>query len=231
MITLYSYFRSSTAYRVRIVLNLKGLDYQIVPVNIFTGEHHHDDYRAINPLMGVPALVHHDVAIGQSLAIIEYLDSITIDPPMVSGSAVEKAYIRQVSQIIASDIHPLTNLKVMNALRDDFAADETDRKAWYARWAIAGITGVETVLRQRGLAGDFVLGDRVSMADACLIPQMYSLRRYQIPLDDYPLCRRIEAHCMGLEAFQQASPEMQPDAPADLEQIHGLNFQTSWNVN
>ncbi len=230
MITLYSYFRSSTSYRVRIALNLKGLDYQIVPVNIFKGEHHNDDYRAINPMMGVPALVHHDVVISQSLAIMEYLDSVTLDPPMVSGSALEKAYIRQVSQMIATDIHPLTNLKVLNTLRDEFGADETDRKLWYARWASAGVAAVEAVLRQRGLAGDFVLGDRVSMADACLIPQMYGLRRYQIPLDDYPLCRRIEAHCMGLEAFQQASPEMQPDAPDDLEQIHGLAFQETWNV-
>lgn len=227
MITLYSYFRSSTSYRVRIALNLKGLDYKTIPINILSGEQHGDDYLSINAAAGVPAIIHNDFTLTQSLAIIEYLDAVQPAPRLICGSAAEQAYIRQLSMTIATDIHPLTNLRVLNTLRDDLALDDAGRAAWYARWAESGLAAFESHLRTRGWYGRYALGDDVSMADACLIPQMYNMRRFDLPLHDYPICRQIEAHCMALPDFQNAAPEMQPDAPRDLIPIHGPKFKTA----
>ena len=227
MITLYSYFRSSTAYRVRIALNLKGVDYTTIPINLLKGEQAGEDYLSVNVAGGVPAIVQDDFTLGQSVAIMEYLDALKPDPRLVHGSSAEQAYIRQISFGIAMDIHPLINLKVLKYLSERFDADDAQKTAWYVHWASSGIRTVENMLRQRGWYGDYVLGDAVSMADCCLIPQMYGLRRYRVRLEEFPICRRIEANCMKLKAFQDAAPEMQPDAPEDLEQIHGPNFKAA----
>lgn len=227
MMTLYSYFRSSTAYRVRIALNLKAMNYKIVPVNILKGEQHEPDYRAVNPLGGVPALLHNGQVLTQSLAIMDYLDDLRAETPLVPGNAAERAYIHQMVQVIATEIHPLVNLKVTARLRDECGLDDAARASWTQKWLTEGMAAFETLLRKQGWCGDFVLGDRVSMADACLIPQMYSLRRNKIDLSSYPLCRRIEAHCLTLPAFQNAAPEKQPDTPEGLEQIHGPSFRAA----
>ncbi len=227
MMTLYSYFRSSTAYRVRIALNLKALNYKILPVNILKGEQHEHAYRAMNPLGGVPALIHNGQVLTQSLAIMDYLDDLRPETPLVPGSAIERAYIRQMVQVIATEIHPLINLKVAAALRDEYGLDDAARASWMKKWLVDGIAAFETMLEKQGWSGNFVLDDRVSMADACLIPQMYSLRRNGIDLSPYPRCRRIEAHCLTLSAFQNAAPETQPDTPEGLEQIHGPSFKAA----
>lgn len=227
MMVLYSYFRSSTAYRARLALNMKGLDYKIEPVNILQGEQRSESFRAVNPLMGVPALDHDGFMLGQSLAIIDYLDQIAPEPKLVFGTAQEQAYIRQLCLSIACDIHPLTNLKVLQVLRAEFRADDAVCADWYARWARAGVAAVETILRENGRTGRYALGDQISAADLCIVPQMYALRRYKIPLGDYPLCAMIEKNCAGLDTFIRAAPESQPDAPEGLEQIHGPAFRAA----
>lgn len=227
MMTLYSYFRSSTAYRVRIALHVKGVDFETVPVNLARGEQFNDMYRLINPMAAVPTLVHDDFTLTQSLAILEYLDNIIPKPPLLHGSAREQAYIRQIAMVTATDIHPLTNLRVLKYLGENFSAGDAEKNAWYAHWALGGMAAVETLLRDHGHCGQFALGDAISMADVCIIPQMYNLRRYNLSCAAFPLCCRIEENCMALEAFQAAAPESQPDAPADLTPIHGANFKAT----
>lgn len=227
MMTLYSYFRSSTAYRVRIALNLKNAPYTMIPVNLLQGEQKSDAYRALNPLAGVPALDHDGFVLTQSLAMIDYLDDIFPEPSLWPGDAAERAYIRQMVQVIATEIHPLINLKTVNHLRDEHGLDDAARAAWMQKWMVDGMAAFETLLEKQEWCGDFVLDDRVSLADLCLIPQMYSLRRNKIDLSPYPHCRRIEAHCLGLKPFADAAPEMQPDAPDGLEQIHGPSFRAA----
>lgn len=221
MMTLYSYFRSSTSYRVRMALNLKGLDYEIVPVNLTRDEQFQDMYALINPMTAVPTLVHDNFTLTQSLAIMEYLDDIVPQPALVYGSPEQKAYIRQISDIISTDIHPLTNLRVLKYLASAYEVDEQEKLAWYAHWARKGMVAVEAVLRHRGWSGDFALDDHISMADLAIVSQMYNMRRYNLQVDDLPLCRRIEETCLQLDAVRRAVPERQPDAPAELERIHG----------
>ena len=227
MMTLYSYFRSSTAYRVRIALHMKGLSFETIPVHLAKGEQFQDMYRLINPMAAVPTLVHDDFTLTQSIAILEYLDQIAPEPALLHGNAQERAYIRQISLNVATDIHPLTNLKVLKYIGDTFGADEAVKNEWVAHWTLEGINAIETVLRDHNWCGKFVLGDRISMADLCLVPQMYNLRRYKLPIDNLPLCLRIEENCMAIAAFQRAAPENQPDAPPDLVPIHGPGFKTA----
>lgn len=225
MIRLYSYFRSSTAYRARIALALKGIAYETVPVNLLKGEQRSAEYLKVNPVGGVPALQDGDFILGQSLAIINYIDNLAPEPKLAPGDFKDQAFARQVALTIAEDIHPLINLKVNNYLADKFGADDAAKAAWYRHWTGAGMKAVETLIarygRMKERAGNFALGDQVSIADICIVPQMYSMRRMGMALDDYPLCRRIEAHCVALAPFQRAAPETQQDAPADLEPIHG----------
>jgi maleylacetoacetate isomerase/maleylpyruvate isomerase len=140
---------------------------------------------------------------------------------LVFGTGEQKAYIRQISQAISCDIHPVTNLNILQHLVKAFGADEAQKNAWYVHFASSGVAAVEELLAQRGWHSDFALGNQISMADLCLIPQMYNLRRYKIPVDAYPLCCKIERNCIGLKPFQDAAPEAQPDAVDGLEQIHG----------
>lgn len=220
-LTLYGYFRSSTSYRVRIALALKGMAYDSVPVNLLAGEHRGAAYRAINPQGRLPALVHDGHVITQSLAIIEYLDDVGPGPRLVDGDALQKAYIRRLSYIIAMDIHPVTNLNVLQYLVGTLGVDDEGKSAWYADFALAGLTAFERALRDDGRAGQFCCGDAVSMADLCLVPQMYNMRRFELPLHEFPLCRAIEERCVALPAFVAAAPESQADAPPDLAPIHG----------
>lgn len=221
MIRLYSYYRSSTSYRVRIALNLKGLDYEVVPVHLVKGEQNEEKYKAVNPMEAVPTLVHDNFTLTQSLAIMEYLDDIVPQPALIFGTPEQKAYIRQLTAIISTDIHPVTNLRVLKYLASEFGADEQRKNEWYGYWARKGMLAVEATLRHRGWSGDFALDEHVSMADLAIVSQMYNLRRYHLKIDDLPLCRRIEEHCIQFEAFRQAAPEHQPDTPPSLEKIHG----------
>lgn len=217
MITLYTYFRSSAAYRVRIGLHLKGMEFKSVAVNLLEGEQAAAEYRKRNPMGAVPMLDHDGYKLTQSLAILNYIDNLSPEPPLASGNFQELAYVREIALGIATDIHPLTNLRVLNRV----SSNKEERKAWIAHWAAEGMTGVEALLRERGWHGKFAMGDQVSVADLCIVPQLYNMRRYKLPLDNYPICRKIEKNCMALEAFQQASPEAQPDTPEGLEPVYG----------
>lgn len=221
MIKLYSYFRSSTSYRTRIVLHLKGIEFETVPVNLLKGEQRSEDYLKINPLGGVPALQDGELILSQSLAIINYIDNLVPEPSLAPGDFSEQAFARQVALSVAEDIHPLINLKTQKYLADHFGANEAAKKAWYTHWTTQGMAAIEFMLRRDGRAGHYVLGDTVSVADICLIPNMYSMRRFGVDLSPYPLCRAIERHCIAQPAFIAAAPEMQAEAPDDLEQIHG----------
>lgn len=223
--TLYSYYRSSTAYRVRIALHMKGIGFDMIPVHLAKGEQFNDMYRLVNPMASVPTLVHDDFTLTQSMAILNYLDNIAPQPPLAAGNHQELAYVREVALTIATDIHPLTNLRVLKEIGESFGANEEQKNAWVLRWASSGMVAVETLLREQGRTGKFALGDQVSVADLCIVPQMYNMRRYKMPIDHLPLCRMVEENCMALPAFQRAAPESQPDAPADIEIIHGPRFK------
>ncbi|MBU0858558.1 MAG: maleylacetoacetate isomerase [Alphaproteobacteria bacterium] len=220
-IKLYGYFRSSTTYRVRIALQVKAVSFETVPVNLVKAEQRGADYLALNPQGRVPTLFHGDTILTQSMAIIEYLDDIYPENKLVFGDAAQKAYIRRLSQLIACDSHPMTNLNVLQYLTGTLGANDAQKDQWYADFATAAMVAFEAALAWEGRSGLYCCGDTVSMADLCLIPQMYNLRRFNIALDAFPLCRAIEENCMKLTAFQMAAPEMQPDAPSDLVPIHG----------
>ena len=192
-------------------------------VNLLKGEQRSEEYLAVNPLGGVPALQDGDFIAGQSLAIINYLEKKVPNPSLWLDNSQNQALAEQVAFSIAEDIHPLINLKTQKYLAEHLGADEAAKKAWYAHWTMGGMQAVERILERHGRAGDFALGDKVSIADICLVPNMYSMRRFGMDLSSFPLCLRIERHCVQLPAFQKAAPEMQPDAPDGLEQIHGPN--------
>lgn len=217
---LYSYFRSSTAYRVRIALNLKGIDYETLPVNLLKNEQRDPAFLKLNPAGGVPALEHNGTIIGQSLAIFDYLEDIKPEPALYWGSPAQKAAMRQIALTIATDIHPAINLKVMKYLSDHLGADDAAKAAWTRHWIAEGLKAVESMLQKTG-AKNYCFGDKPSAADLCLIPQMYSARRNKVDLSPYLLCRAVERHCIRQDAFIKAAPETQPDAPLDLEPIHG----------
>ena len=209
-IKLYSYWRSSAAYRVRIALNLKGLDYEVVPVSLTPGESEHRKaaYREKNPQMLVPFLEDGEIAIGQSMAILEYLEERHPEVELLPRAQPLRSQVRVFCNAIACDIHPLMNLRILQYIQSEFDADPTDH--WYPHWIREGFTALEA------LAGDgqYVFGDDVTLADALLVPQVYNARRFEIPLDDYPKLCAIAERCNELEAFRDAIPERQPDAPA-----------------
>lgn len=208
---LYSYFRSSAAYRLRIALDLKGLSYDISSVHLTKdgGQQHSPAYRAINPQMRVPTLVvSGNETLLQSLAIIEYLDDVHPEPRLIPSDAVQRAHVRAVAQIIACDIHPLNNTSSLNYLRRTLHADEPAINAWYAHWVRTGFDAVEALIKP----GPYAFGDRVSLADVCLVPQVYNARRFKVPLDSYPKIVAVDAACNKLAAFDKARPENQPDA-------------------
>lgn len=208
---LYSYFRSSASYRVRIALNLKQLEYDTVPVHLAKGAQRREGYLAVNPAGLVPALVEDGHVLTQSLAIIEYLDELHPEPPLLPGSAADRARIRAIAQTIACEIHPLNNLGVLNYLRDALDVDETARNAWYRHWVEKGLATVEGLLAD-SRSGAFCHGDAPTLADCCLVPQVFNAQRFASRLDHVPTVMRIFDQCMALDAFQRAAPAAQPDA-------------------
>jgi maleylpyruvate isomerase len=214
MLQLYSYFRSSASYRVRIALNLKGLPYNYVPVHLLKGggQQHNADYQRVNPAELVPALVDDGHAIGQSLAIMEYLDETRPTPPLLPTDALGRARVRALAQTIACEIHPLNNLRVLQYLERDLKVDEATKADWYRHWITLGFTALEAMLSQSPDTGTFCHGNAPGLADCCLIPQIANSRRFHTPLEAFPTIRRIEEACLALDAFQRAAPQLQPDA-------------------
>jgi len=214
MLQLYSYFRSSASYRVRIALNLKGLPYDYVPVHLLKGggQQHSADYQRVNPAELVPALVDDGHAIGQSLAIMEYLDETRPTPPLLPTDALGRARVRALAQTIACEIHPLNNLRVLQYLERDLKVDEATKADWYRHWITLGFTALEAMLSQSPDTGTFCHGNAPGLADCCLIPQIANSRRFHTPLEAFPTIRRIEEACLALDAFQRAAPQLQPDA-------------------
>ncbi len=208
---LYSYFRSSAAYRVRIALNLKGLAYETSAVHLTRdgGQQSQAAYRAINPQMRVPAMaLPSGEILLQSLAIIEYLDDVQPHPRFLPADPLQRAHVRAVAQIIACDIHPLNNTGPLNYLRRQLKADESAINAWYAHWVVAGFDAVEALINP----GPYAFGAEVGLADICLVPQVYNARRFKVPLERYPKIAGVEVACAKLPAFDKARPENQPDA-------------------
>lgn len=212
---LYSYFRSSAAYRVRIALNLKGLAYETVPVHLLRngGEHRQPAYTALNPQALVPALADDGHWLTQSLAVIEYLEETRGGPPLLPADPPGRARVRALAQLIACDTHPLNNLRVLRYLQDVLAADEAAKNAWYRHWVAESFNALEILLQSAG-TGRFCHGDTPTLADCCLVPQVYNARRFGVDLTPYPAIVRIDAECAALPAFQAAAPEAQPDAAA-----------------
>ena len=215
MSTLYTYYRSSAAYRVRIALNLKGMPYTAVPVHLVKdgGQHRSAAYRARNPQALVPAFELEDgTVLTQSLAIMEYLDEVQPEPALLPADAIGRARVRALAQAIACDLHPVNNLRVLQYLSQQLGISAEQKDAWYRHWVATGLQGLEALLADHPSTGRFCHGDTPTLADCCLVPQLYNARRFQCPLDAYPTIQRIAAACETLPAFQQAVPEVQPDA-------------------
>jgi len=213
MLKLYSYFRSSASYRVRIALELKGLHYECMPVHLVRGggEQHSAAFAVLNPAELVPVLVDDDFTLTQSLAMIEYIDELYPLPTLLPADARGRARVRSLAQTIACEIHPLNNLRVLQQLEAMFGASPEARTDWYAHWVANGLGVVEAALGQA--PAGFCHGNTPTLADCCLVPQVYNAVRFGISLKKFPRIRRVNDACMDLEAFQRASPEAQPDAP------------------
>ena len=213
-IALYGYWRSSAAYRVRIGLNLKGLAYQLQPVHLVRegGDQHGADFVALNPQRLVPVLRHGGQVIRQSMAILEYLDEACAGPQLLPAAAVERARVRALAQLVACDIHPLNNLRVVQYLARELDVDEAARDEWTRHWIRIGFEALEALLASDPLTGRYCHGDAPGLADCCLVPQVYNARRFALAMDRYPTITRIDAACQALPAFQQAHPSQQPDA-------------------
>lgn len=213
---LYGYWRSTAAYRVRIALNLKQLPYEYRAVHLVRdgGEQHAAAYRELNPQELVPVLVHGHSAIRQSLAIMEYLDECwPALEPLLPSMASDRAYARAIAQLVACDVHPLGNLRVLQYLERECSLSKAQRDVWSRHWITVGFDALERLLREHPGTGPYCLGDAPSLADACLVPQVYNARRWGLDMDKWPTIQAIDDACRPLSAFQAAAPEVQPDAP------------------
>lgn len=209
-VTLHGYWRSSASYRVRLGLNLKGVDYRQTPHDLRRGAQHDPAYRMIAPQGLVPALEVDGDTLTQSLAILEWLEERHPQPPLLPDTMAARAIVRGMMSLIACDIHPLNNLRVLQSLRVDLGASEDSVQTWIARWIGQGFASLETLVRRYGHG--FCFGDTPSLADCCLIPQIYNARRFAIDLANYPALLEIDARCADLEPFARAMPDRQPDA-------------------
>ena len=212
---LYHYYRSSAAYRVRIALNFKGIPWQtaLVDLRAPANAQHTPQFRALNPQGLIPVVADGDTTITQSLAIIEYLEETHPQPPLLPGSAADRAQVRSLALAIACDIHPLGNLRVLNYLRSSFHADENAVNAWVGEWIGLGFQALEQRVKHTSGDGRHMFGTDVTLADLCIVPQMYNARRYRVDVQPYAALRAICAHLETLPAFARAAPQAQPDAP------------------
>jgi len=215
LLKLYTYFRSSAAFRVRIALNLKGLAYEPVFVHLPKGEHRRPEYAAVDPQTLLPTLVDGERALSQSLAIIEYLEETRAEPRLLPADAPGRARVRSLSLLVACEIHPLNNLRTLQHLKRTLGQSEDQINAWYRHWIADGFGKLEADLNRDdsgGGTGRFCHGDSPTMADCCLVPQVFNAKRYSADLGLYPTVMRIFDSCMKLEAFDRAQPSKQPDA-------------------
>lgn len=204
---LYDYYRSSAAYRVRIALNLKGVEYEQRPVNLATNEQQGDDYRAINPQGFVPCLDIDGHKLTQSLSIMVYLDQTRPEPLLMPRDPDDGAHVRGMALEIACDIHPLNNLRVLKYLAGPLGVEEGERDKWYVHWVSEGFAALEAIAAPR--SGQYMFGDEPTIADVCLVPQMYNARRFGVPLDGFPTLVRADKNASALEAFAAAHPDCQ----------------------
>jgi maleylacetoacetate isomerase len=207
---LHDYFRSSAAYRVRIALNMKAVDYEKRPVNLQQGEQKSGEYRALNPQGFVPMLEIDGHRLTQSMAILNYLDIRFPVPPLIPASAAERAHVVALAMIVACDIHPLNNLRVLKFLKGELGHSQEDVDDWYAHWIVEGLRPLEAMAAPK--AGKFLYGDAPTAADICLVPQLFNARRFNVPLDEYPTLVRADENANRLEAFAAAHPDRQ-EAP------------------
>jgi maleylpyruvate isomerase len=211
---LYNYFRSSASFRVRIALNLKGLPYEYSAVHLMKngGQQFEPSFRALNPEALIPVLEDDGRTLTQSLAIIEYLEETHSEPPLLPRDVVERAYVRSIALAVACDIHPLNNLRVLRYLVRKLGVSDEQKDAWYRHWVEEGLAAIEARLAAGRRTGRYALGDRVTLADVALVPQIFNARRFNCRLDHVPLIMGIVDHCMELPAFDDAQPSRQPDA-------------------
>ncbi|MBZ6077923.1 maleylacetoacetate isomerase [Microvirga puerhi] len=205
---LYTYFRSSAAYRVRIALKLKGVRYESIPINLLKGEQLEAPYREVNPQGRVPALDLGEDVLIQSPALLEYLDEVYPEPPLLPFGAVPRAKVRAVASIIACDIHPLNNSGTLAYLKTQLGHGKAELDAWYGHWVREGFDAIEKLIAPE----PYAFGNRITLADLYLVPQVFNARRFNIPLDDYPKIRAVDEACSRHDAFRDAAPGNQPDA-------------------
>ena len=207
----YEYWRSSAAYRVRIALKLKGVEYESRPIDLREGEQNSAEYHAVNPFGLIPMLEIDGHQLTQSLAILNYLDMRYPNRPLIPAAAADRAHVVSMSLAIACDIHPLNNLRVLKYLKNELGHSQDEVDAWYRHWISTGLPALE--MQAKPLSGDFLFGNGPSAADVCLVPQLYNARRFDVPLDDYPTLLRAEENANKLEAFAAAHPDRQ-EVPA-----------------
>ena len=212
MMKLYNYFRSGTSYRARIVLNLKGLKYEYVPVSLIKGEQRGAEFAAINPMMGVPVLEVGGTRIAQSPAIIEYLEETHPAPPLLPKDPAQRAQVRALAAIVGCDMHPLNNLRVTNYLHDEFGQHTDGIEKWAQHWLKAGFDAFEANLRADTMRKGFCFGSAPTIADAYLIPQVFTAQRFKLDLMPYPEIMKVVETCNAMPAFAEAHPSKQPDA-------------------
>jgi maleylpyruvate isomerase len=215
MISLYNYFRSSASYRVRIALELKGLSYEYIPVHLTRGggEQFGTAYRELNADALTPTFIGEaGELLTQSLAIVEYLDETHRDPPLLPASALDRAYVRSLALQIACEMHPLNNLRVLAYLKQTLEVSEEQKSAWYRHWVDLGFSSLEKKLAGDNRTGRLCFGDTPTLADLCLVPQVFNAKRMGVPLEAYPTIVRIAAHASAFDAFKRAEPAMQMDA-------------------
>lgn len=212
---LYSYFRSSSAYRVRIALNLKNIEYEYIPIHLLKdgGDQTKPQFKSINPICQVPCLDDEGHIISQSMAIITYLDKIKPEPILLPPDPLFLAQVIEVCEIINSGIQPLQNLAVLKKLKEDFSVGTEESNLWSQFWIEKGFIAIEQKIKNT--VGKYCFGNQITAADAFLIPQVYNAKRFQIDLNKYPTINKVNQHCLELEAFQKSSPGKQPDTPSD----------------
>jgi maleylacetoacetate isomerase/maleylpyruvate isomerase len=210
---LYSYFRSSTAYRVRIALNIKDVKYTQKAVHLLEdgGQQYKPEYLTLNPTAEVPTLIHNGKILSQSFAIIEYLDEIIHQNPLFPKDPFERAKIRQICENINCGIHPLTNLKVMNFLNSEMEVPNSSNEKWQQHWISKGLSALEKIIQST--AGSFAFGEKITCADIFIIPQIFSAKRFGVTTENYPTLTRVNENCIKLQAFLDAHPSRQPDTP------------------
>jgi|AntRauTorcE11897_2_1112592.scaffolds.fasta_scaffold00336_6 maleylacetoacetate isomerase len=217
---LYSYWRSSSSYRVRIALNYKEVEFETIPVHLINngGEQNAPEYKALNPMASVPTLIDGDFTLTQSCAILEYIEEKYPRPPLLPEDPQARAFIRQIVNLISCDIHPLNNLRVLTALTNEFDLNQAQKTLWYGKWVEQGLTALEKMITGSSYyskGSPYCTGEEITFAEVCLIPEIYNARRFEIDLSSYPTLTKIEQNCLLHPAFTEAGPEQQPDTPED----------------